>query len=640
VLLASRSDRPVRAATAVGDVPPQAWADEIKAMQRSHQAGNMPAALKFVRGLLDARRTDVRVAVYVVSDFQAVDWMGRGESGATSDSSGEIAHAVGPAAALAGWAGRDRALEVLLVDVGRHVPSNRCIVNVHSEQSQSISGVVGRYLVRVANFGDEASRPGQLQVFMGDTALPSVPVPALAPNQTGEVPVELAFGQEGSQRLTVELEPDALPEDNARSCAVDVARALRLLLVNGEASADPYQDEAHLLNIALRPEGPEFSGNETTIINETELEVADLSNYHAVLLLNVNRVTEAMQNRLETYAAGGGGVVFFLGDQVDGNAYSRLLYRGGTGLLPAMLGDVSTAPAQQPGYRLEATDVDHPVIRKLGGTSATLLGGSLVWQWFDCAVPSSRPSTDGAPPLPDGRGSQSQPMERANAQVLLRLSDQQQSPILLERPFGRGRVLMCTTSADKEWNNLADQPVFVVLMLELMQHIARPAGSGGEQSVGQPIRMPLDVAAFEPGAVLKLPTYPSVPAMRIEARTNVDNGQSLLEWTDTSRPGLYTFELRRSGGETVVRQVAVNLDTRESDLRRAEKPALLASMGDLHPGYVTGETLENRAFGETRQELWPMLLAMVAALLMLEQGLAWWFGADRNWRRAFRRPMV
>jgi hypothetical protein len=135
---------------------------------------------------------------------------------------------------------------------------------------------------------------------------------------------------------------------------------------------------------------------------------------------------------------------------------------------------------------------------------------------------------------------------------------------------------------------------------------------------------------------LKLPTYPSTPAIRLDGRPDTHTGRTVLEWTDTNRPGLYQFDLRKVRGDETTRQVAVNLEPRESDLRRADRSELLASLGDLSASYVTGESLAGRAHAEARQELWPALLALLVAVLMLEQGLAWWFGADRSWQRAFR----
>lgn len=645
LLLTSRPDEPVRTASSLRQVPPQSWNDDIRGLRPSWRAGNMSGTLQAARDLLDARQDTMRAAVYIISDFQRIDWIpaSRQENGQVPSSGNDSRHASGPADILAGWADRLRSLELLLVDVGREVPHNLSVASIRSDQSQAVSGVVGRYHIRVENYGTQPSDSGELRVFMGDTALPAVLVPALGPNQSAEVPVELAFGQEGSQRLTVQLEADVLPVDNVRYAAVGVERALRLLIVNGEASSDPYEDEAFLLNVALRPEGPEFSGNETVIINEDEFEIADLADYHAVLLLNVSRVTHEMAGRLEQFASAGGGVAFFLGDQVDATTYNRLLFRNGTGVLPVRLGEQITVPMDQPGVHLAEGGPSESDTMPFAVGAAPLLRDALVWHYFGTqdsshlpTAPASAPANPDEPSDQATTSSAESQTHRPPARTLLRLDDAERSPLLVERPLGQGRVLLCTTSADKEWNNLPDQPVYVVLMLELAQYIARSSEASADQFVGEPIRLGLDPTTFEPSALLKLPTYPGTPAVRLDSRLDSSTGRAILDWAATDQPGIYQFDLRKLNGDEVTRQAAVNLDPREADLRRADRNRLLASMAGLDVAYVTGTTLADRARAEARQELWPALLLVLVFVLMLEQGLAWWFGADRSWRRAMR----
>jgi uncharacterized membrane protein YfbV (UPF0208 family) len=42
--------------------------------------------------------------------------------------------------------------------------------------------------------------------------------------------------------------------------------------------------------------------------------------------------------------------------------------------------------------------------------------------------------------------------------------------------------------------------------------------------------------------------------------------------------------------------------------------------------YVSGDQSEATAGEDVRRELWPTVLTALVALLMCEQGLAWWFG--------------
>lgn len=631
IVLTSRPDRPLRSEASIAGMDPTAFADELDALTPSSRGGNMPAAMAAVRQLLEGRRGHVNAAVYVVSDFQRVDWLrGDGDAAGAGDEAGRSSRVRGPAAALAGWAGRNQALRIVLVDTGVQAVDNLCVTAIEPQQAQAVAGVSARYLVRVANFGAADAQPSTLRVFVGDAAQPQVAVPAVPAGETVEAPVEVSFSGEGSESVSVELEPDALPVDNSRTLSVPVARALRVLVVNGEAAADPYQDEVFLLTVAMRPEGPQFSGNDVTVIDENELEAADLSTYHVVLLANVYRVTEEAAARLEQYAAAGGGVGFFLGDQVDPEIYNRILYRDGKGLLPAHLSEAMSAPSDKTGLGFGEVDGAHPLMRRFADAQVGFFQGVQAWRLFASEAAAGGAASAPAPATRPNGAPAAQP--GGPARVLLRADTPEKQPLLVERPFGAGRALLMTTSIDKEWNNLADRPVYVVLVMELAQYLARPPKAGGEQLVGEPIRLPLDAGKFRPTATLKPPRYPDEPATRLDAQPDPDTGLPTLYWAETGEPGLYRFELAETSGSEMVEQAAVNVDPRESDLRRADRAALIESMAGLPVEHVAGGELVQQRDLQARRELWPTLLVALVSVLMLEQALALWFGSDRNWR--------
>ena len=75
------------------------------------------------------------------------------------------------------------------------------------------------------------------------------------------------------------------------------------------------------------------------VISEADLSAEDLSQYDCVFLCNVALVTPTEATLLQAYAEAGGGVVFTLGDRVRPENYNAVLYRDGTGVLPAALGN-------------------------------------------------------------------------------------------------------------------------------------------------------------------------------------------------------------------------------------------------------------------------------------------------------------
>jgi hypothetical protein len=130
-------------------------------------------------------------------------------------------------------------------------------------------------------------------------------------------------------------------------------------------------------------------------------------------------------------------------------------------------------------------------------------------------------------------------------------------------------------------------------------------------------------------ATLRGPAYPAEPAIRIEAQPDPQTGTPIVHWARTDQPGVYAFELLDSAGSEVLRHVTVGVDTSESDLRRADRTALLASMPGADVEYVSGDKLITDNHEHARQELWSMLLVILVGILMVEQTLARWFGAPR-----------
>jgi len=618
ILLTSKPDTAWLAETRIGDVQMADFKTQLEGLSPSSRCGNVAASMTAVRGLLDGREGSINATVYVLSDFQRSDWV----AGTTADN-----RTTGPAAVFSGWVDEDQTLRLVLIDVGVSDASNVAIAAIEPLQAQAVAGLTGQYTARVSNFCSTATKASSMQVYIGDAAQPAVPVPTIAPYQTVGVPVEVTFPNEGAETLSVELEGDALTIDDTRTLAVPVQRALKVLIVNGEASSDTFDDEVYLLSVALRPEGAAFSGNEPTIIDENELEQTDLTGFHVVILANVYRLSEDIVAQLEAYAANGGGVMLFLGDQVDPELYNRLLYRAGVGLLPARLTEIINIPAEQGGVGFGDIDETHPALRGFRDSEVSHFEGIRVTGFVACRI-DEKTATQ-----PSDSDSSNQIPPRAPARVLLRFADSEDHPAIVERTFGQGRAILIATSADKEWNNWPNHPAYLVVMMELVQHIARRTNGALTRRVGESIQLPLDPGRHQPFVTLKLPSYPEDPAIRIDARLDPETHLPTIEWKQCDRPGTYRFEMNELSGEESVQLVSVGVDPRESDLRRIDRDALLESMGDLPTEYVTADELTADQDVQARRELWPAVWILLIVALMGEQTLGWWFGTEHGLRQ-------
>ena len=207
--------------------------------------------------------------------------------------------------------------------------------------------------------------------------------------------------------------------------------------------------------------------------------------------------------------------------------------------------------------------------------------------------------------------------------------------------FGLGRVLLVTTTSDKEWHHWPDHPTYLPLMMELLGHVARRSDAGQNYWVGSTIQVPIDPTIFEADALVRSPNYPAERELGVTALPAPDGRGLVLRWEHTETAGLYQFVLnRREGGVEADstysprapqerRFVAVNLDPRESDLSTVNEDDLRRAIAGVPFEYIQGIDGLASGTGEGRTEYWRLILCLAVAVLLGEQCLAWWWGQRR-----------
>jgi hypothetical protein len=636
ILRMSDPASPVDSGTYLDDTQTEELLARLEALEPTQRSIEPTRVMEDVVATLDRSPGLTNAAVYIISDFQRRDWAeGTSERVApdTPEDSGSPGGApsetgVGVLAPLAEWAGEERSLHVVLISVGEADAANLAITDLSATGGQIVAGTTGTMRVRVANYTARPQRDLALSLTTGNLAQPPEVLRELGPGRTADADLEVDFLRAGFEAVRVEIPPDALPADNVRYAAPQVAGAIRILIVDGEPAPERFDDEVTLLATALRPEGDVFSGNEVVVADEAQLDGTALERFQVVVLANVYRVSDPTVESLERFVQRGGGLLVFLGDQVDPDLYNAALYRRGEGLLPAELTEVLRA---DDGVRLSVADRSHRAMRGLDREGDPLgLGQIPFFSYFGCRPfqpESARP--DG--PQDEIVAAGNLPTRRA-ARVVARFDapgSMEGDPAIVERPFGEGRVVLVTTTADKEWHHWPDHPTFLPVIMELTRHVARPADRGLSRHVGDVIELPLDGDVFEPDAVIRTPAYPNERETGVTA-VMTDDGRGLrLRWEATDRPGIYRFLVkRREGGESALLS-AVNTDPREGDLTMADEAQLRRALGDIPFEYVDGIDALTEVGGDARVELWRLFLFSTVAMLMTEQVLAWWWGRRR-----------
>jgi hypothetical protein len=173
-------------------------------------------------------------------------------------------------------------------------------------------------------------------------------------------------------------------------------------------------------------------------------------------------------------------------------------------------------------------------------------------------------------------------------------------PALVEKPLGKGRLLILASGWSPADSQLARSSKFMPLMATLLDRPGESAESRPSRLVGQPLAVPEGSASI---------TTPS------KVRTTLDPATSGFSATD--EPGLYTIE--STGGP---RPVAVNLDPLESrtdplEAELFEQYGCRMARSDVQKEADREATRQLRnAELEGRQKLWrPLILALIALLI-------------------------
>ena len=439
------------------------------------------------------------------------------------------------------------------------------------------------------------------------------------PSQTLEVPARgearasfsVVFRSSGAHALVAGIQADRLAVDDARAQVVSVPPPLRVLLVNGEPALEVDEDEVGLLAAVLAPPlGDVLPGSapapfeprtvEPPALRDPEL---DLAGFDVIWLANVESLAERSVERLEERLAAGGALIVSVGDRLDRAAWNARAFRAdGSGLLPAELAERVSIPRRQGYWRVREFDARHPVLAFFADET---------WKPLLTEVP-----------IYDFLASR--PLE--GARVLARMDDEARNPLLIERAYDRGKVLLWLTSIDPEWARVAESPrTLVPLVHELVRYAGTPAEPPRNLSVHG--ELSAEVASFPRNLTLVRPDGSRRPV----SGEPEPLGQRfrLPPVADTGRAGLYRLEM--DGAESV--PFAVQLAAAESDLERIP-PAELAR---LHPALRLAAAGGADRGGEDDQrsrkgELWRPIAIACFVFLVLESLWAAWIGLRRRRR--------
>jgi hypothetical protein len=507
---------------------------------------------------------------------------------------------------------------VSLVPAGTGDADNLAVTDVRMASKVSIVNLPVKFSATVKNFGQRPAS-GILNLFVdgAEAGVESQTIDLLPPGGTYAADFQHTFREPGPHEIDVRFTTDALEIDNRRALSTIVESRLGVLLVDGSTSPEPGEEASYFLRTALelgssasRP--PVF---QVKTVSDVAFDRENLADWDLVVLTNVSSVSDRRAHDIEEFVKRGGGFLVFLGETTAAATLNDLLWKDGAGVLPAAIGSaVGEVSSRQPAFDIKPVVVDRPPLAYFADEriQAALIHVP-IYRFFSVTPKAGATDVTVLAQFESHRAAVTPP-----------------SPAILEKTLGRGRSILVTTSADRDWNDLPVFPTYVPLVREIAYHLVRRAERFENLLVGDSYRR--DLERFVEEVVVER-AGKQIEVIKPSARAGGSGFEVVidpLKNPSLAKAGVYrlTYAEPKESTEKPLRPtyVAVNVDPRESDLARLKPDALAGVFTPDQLRVVEAVDLDQTAHAEPDENAWWWITLLVLVVLVAEAALAQLFG--------------
>lgn len=573
-------------------IEPAGFNEEIENLRLPHGGADLAATLAQVERIAQAAEGEglSQVEAYFLTD------LGRNTWGSEFSAAADVRERLERLAQRA---------SLVVIDLGQPSAENLAITGLAAGDPFVTTTRDVALSAQIRNFGTQTQTRKLVDLLVDGRRVKQSSVD-VEPGQQALVNFNHRFDSPGDHVVELKLDPDLLTIDNRRWLSVPVKEQLRVLCVNGKPGTTPMSGAADYLALALNPTSgdSQAAGSITPeVISESALVERDLTRYDCIFFCNVAQFTASEARLLESVLARGGGLVFFLGDQVLADRYNReLAGEQQLRVLPARLGPIVREAQYQ--YRFDPLDYRHPLVNVFQGREQSGLLTTPVYTYFKLEA-------------------------RQDGKARIALAFESGDPAIIEEQIGRGRTILVATECSlssidpatkNPWTTMPAWPSFVPLVQELVSLAVRGQLSERNVDVGQPLTESLSAMSLRPPIAITTPA-----GNREEVRMTLEPTSSRWTFSDTRESGVYGVEL---GAPLDRKQAfAVNVNTAESDLAKIAPEELPREFATHQKSDLNDADSPSLA---KRSGLHKLLLYGVFGLLLTETLLAWWFGNARR----------
>jgi hypothetical protein len=414
----------------------------------------------------------------------------------------------------------------------------------------------------IAGFGTPAAnRTVSLIVNGKTTAAKTVAVPANGRATVDFPALEVPYG---FSRCEVKIDAaDGFPADDLRRFAVERSDPQKVLLIHN------YGDNRSPLYVGAALSSAAQSAFTLESINVNEAADRRPSNYAFIVLSDLNSLPSLLENSLTGYVRSGGSLFIAAGTSAGGRSQIPIF---GARVIEAR--DYSRVPDRY--MSVGSSDSSYPAVAKANGWPGVKFFYAL-------------------------------DVDPGNARVIVRLGDQ--TPLLLDKRIGEGRVVLLTSGLDNLTNDFPLNPAFVPFIEQTARYLAGSERQGG----ARPVDAFLELRNARESAQ-------SVEVTDPEGKRPLTLGEAASAQSFQLTEAGY-YQLRLADGRQD--EVGVNPDPKESNLDVIPNDVLALWQGNKggESPQVASASLPPTS-GKTPESFWWYVMLLVFATAIAESALA------------------
>ena len=509
---------------------------------------------------------------------------------------------------------RNPVVKSRIILVGDPETHNLCVSDLRQASTVAAVGENIQFDVEVGNFGTTETKDVPVRISVdNDQPCDEGIISFIPPGGSKRLSLYAKLRTAGCHKVTAQINGDHLPADDHRTIAVRATDDLRVLLVDGDPNPLAADSATFYLRNALVP--VPFSEREkyavkTKTIAPAELDSTKLGDYEAVFLANVPEISPLALEALSNFLKRGGGLVVFPGTRTNTAFYNNQL-AAKYGFLPATLGAVRGAPDQtETFFSFQGQDYTHPIVSIWNDPGAGTLASSHFYRAYEL-----KPAAGHTP-------------QAGEAQMVLKFGDG--TPAVMERSWGRGRVILFASTANAAWNDLPLHPSYLPLIDRTLGAIIDREDSRLNIPVGAPFEFVCDADWVNKDAIIQSPgDKTGTGSLR---RIGMVDGVPLLRFEDTEKAGAYDVRIKCDPPQDV--KFAVQSNPEESNLDSLA-PSQIEAIGAVAQviHWTQGTRLEDQIArqhgGRAGTDLWVWLTSIVLVAACVELVLGGLFSATK-----------